>query len=243
MPCDLLRLYGDLASALPAVGDEAFLFTREVLAVPPPVLTTDRMVLRGYQVPTSNHYLSDTVELLGSPTMLRMFAVLIVAVVLHPTPGEVELQFPHPASNVKRVRLRLPHFSPDGEPLSPTGGQEDYWAEPSFFRYQVDGAPVPNGDWQRRPLLKLTNEQEVAGTGTEWMARRDTAVGFGSDQAMIFIAQHILDAAVSDNNGTVDLWGDGPTGALAPHSARLRLAFPDYPPFQDLDPALPANAS
>jgi hypothetical protein len=44
MPCDLLRFYGDVVSELPATQeDEGFLFAREVLAVPPRVMTTDRV--------------------------------------------------------------------------------------------------------------------------------------------------------------------------------------------------------
>ncbi|MDX6245721.1 MAG: hypothetical protein QOE76_3444 [Frankiales bacterium] len=245
MVCDVLTLYGEVAAGLPKIeDDEPFLFTRDVLAEPPSTMTTDRMVLRGYQVPTNGHYLSDTVELLGTPDMMRAFACLLLAVLLHPLPGEVELRFTHPASNVKRIRIRLQHYGTDGEPLTTmrwSAAEPNYWASPLFFRYEV-GTPVGYiGDRDARPLLVLTDESEVGGAGVEWMQHRDTAVGFGPDVALAYIARHILDAAISGHQLTVDLWDDSENGPLRQHSAELRLGFPDYPIYEDLVPPLPID--
>lgn len=198
-------------------------------------------MLREAEVPTNGHRRRDVVQLFASREMVREFALFALAVLFHGLP-EANLSFVHPASTVSTFRVRVPRWDAQGGMVTgarfPAEYGRPYWAEPTFFSYQVGGG-LYVGDPSQRPMVWLTDPSEILGAEPDWWPRRNTAVGFGTDVGLVATCQFFLDMAATTAQDNPSLWDNGPTGELAHTSAELQLVFPEHPWYSQVVDAAP----
>jgi len=225
VPCDLELTFDVVVDQLPVnENDDEFLFTVGTVPQPPEHLTTDRLVVKKGITDVGGSYRLDFLQLAAEPTTLRQLGVLVLGVLLHPDPSTCDVDLIHPASDVKKLRIRFEHPSMDG--------YFEYWAKPIAVQYWASDPFSLLGhvhDTYRRPWFRLTSQDEIGGGEEErWWRERDTVVGFGTDEATVAIARFFLDAAIFDwPRGEYQL--EGPIGneVLHPQTANVRVVLPN----------------
>ncbi len=220
--CDLDLLCGEVAIRLPVRPEEdPFVFSRQSLPEPSPSLRSNHLVLRKGIRESDDCYRSDTVHVFANSSTLRHLAILTLAVLFHPTPGEVHILLTHPESQIKHFRIRFDHRSEE----QPHG----YWATPTALEYWVNSPfPLLNMlDRRQRPGLRLTCKKGYRGDIDEAWRLRDTVVGFGGQEATVAMATLLLDAAVFPfPRGEYKLEGLAGNDVLEPLSADVRIILP-----------------
>lgn len=229
MTCALDATFGGLVATLPESFDgdtDEFVFTRDVLPQPTPVMATDRLVIRAGEHEYNGCHTEDMLDFyFAGNASPRALGVLVLAVLFHPDPETVEVQLTNPRSDIRRLRLRYTH--------SPGGGAE-YFATPTFFRYRPSEVRRHVEPWVHLlhrsdlPELCLTTESELGQiTAAEAeLEPRDTVVGFGREAAMLFIAALLLDFGIDQDQREIDLESDAGFGGVGPSSAEMRLWLP-----------------
>lgn len=223
--CGLQTFYGDLLSRLPRREDDddlastkgeltVVVFDTDSVPVPPTQLPTDAIVLQrghhdwmGYRV--------DRFGLFLDKPACRALGLLILSVVLHPDPEEVEVLLTHPESEMKVLRVGYRHPA-----RSDLGCR--YWATPTRLNYQPQRPPLgpfAHAPVNALPVVRLDqsdrNEQSV--------------VGFGSDVGSINFATLLLDLGLDDNiYNEFELMGEpaGDYRGVGPISAELYIKLP-----------------
>ncbi len=189
-------MYGDLLSALPHQTDDddllstngeltLFLLNAEVVAQPPAVLTSDAIhVHRG--VHDWMGYKVDRFQFCFDKPACRALGLLILGVVFHPEPEEVEVHLTDPASDMKILRVEYRHPVPGDTSCA-------FWREPRYLQYMPfrPVAPNPFSDTppSALPVLRLDMCDED----------EQSVVGFGDDLGAVNLAVLLLALGQSDN--------------------------------------------
>jgi hypothetical protein len=219
MPCDLDSRFAKLAARLP-VDDKTFSFSATTVTRPRPLLTTDRLIIeKGCHF--YEHQRLDCLVFHATKDTYRQLALLILGVVFTDV-RTVEVRLTHPASNIRRLRVRLPQF----EDCS------GYHSRPGVLNYYAREVPRNSLMLERisledLPAFYLTNAEEDVGIReADWNAR-DTVIGFGNDRGNVRLAQLLLDLSRPD--ATInDFFLEGENGmrGVAPRSCEARLWLP-----------------
>ncbi len=221
MNCDLERLFAEVAPRIPTSADEELVLSAATLPRPPTQLTTDRLyIVKGIH---EYHpaFRADVVHVHADKPTYRNLGLLILAVLFHTEPWEVQIELTHPASAIQLLVVESPYKGPDD--IGP-----GYNTRPYVFSYTPE--PTSRFPWDTRtypsklPCFYLTNRDNCVGPTEEDRANRDTVRGFGSDIGSARLAELFLNASQPDN--PVDeytLEGDGGFRGVGYLSAEARF--------------------
>ena len=222
MNCDLERLFGTLARAIPTSLNESFVFSSETLPAPPAHMVTERLYIQKGGHAYESRFYADALWFFAHKRTYRELALLILAIVFHPEPIKVQLELTHPASEIKLLVIQV-----DQDTFASSG----YTTRPHRFEYSPDktdrhpwvGLPFDPIDL---PCFWLTNKEDNIGRQEEW-DNRDTIIGFGNDRASVMLAQFLLDASRPQNKlNEYEFEGDAGWRNLGRWSAEARLWLP-----------------
>jgi len=225
MTCDLARLFGELAAKLPTSGDEELQLSVATLPRPPAHLTTDRIYIwKSIHNYESWGFRADGVHFHADKSTYRHLGLLILAVVFHTEPGEVQVELTHRASDVKLLVVESPF-------KDPFGIVQGYNSRPFVFSYWPQATSrfpwVTGEDPTKLPCFYLTNRENSVGLSEEDRAKRDTVRGFGSDLGSTRLAELLLNASQPDNQVVeYDLEGDGGFRGVGYLSAEAKFWLP-----------------
>ena len=235
MTCDLERVYGALAAALPqcepgAEDWDTLVLSRANVPRPPRSLRTDRIhVERGthsYGSIVADHaYVS-----FRERATARHLGLAIVGTVLHRLPATAEIGLTVPGSDVVRLRVTYEHVAPD----SAAASGHAYWARPEFVTYSPATAErhpdKPEGLGGVEARITTEDDDGVV-VGHPDLAppaeARDTLTGFGSAEASLWFATTLLDlGAPNAAENEVVLENDAGFGGVTLHGCELTLSTP-----------------
>lgn len=224
MNCDLDRLFGPLARAIPTSPNESFVFSSETLPVPPAHMVTERLYIQKGGHAYESRFYTDALWFFAHKRTYRELALLILAIVFHPEPIRVQLELTHPASEIKNIFIEFDYQNTSAFVSS-------YITRPYRFEYFPDktdrhpwvGLPIDRFDL---PSFWLTNKEDNIGRQEEWN-NRDTIIGFGNDRASVMLAQFLLDASRPQNKlNEYEFESDAGWRSLGRWSAEARLWLP-----------------
>ncbi len=222
--CELQRHYSDLLSRLPIQCDDEdlvstngelteVLLDRATVPATPAEMTTDAIRLQrgcrdwmGWRV--------DQFWLTLDKAACRALGLLILGVVLHPEPEEVEVHLTDPESDIKVLRVEYFHQGP---------GELGYVTVPGFLNYhpQQPSGPSPLGGTPVHALPVLRLDQSDP--------EERSVVGFGSDVGSVNLAALLLDLGLADNPyNEIELLGEpgGEGRGVGVASAELSIRLP-----------------
>jgi len=221
---DLARLFGELTGAVPdgPPGEVDFIFSREVLPVPPPELATERVFVSKTYHDYNGWYRADALILFVDPVASRELGVFLLACALH-DPVEARLELPL-ASDVRRFVYRSPTRNGAEVPVGLSQRAQTF----RYFPSQERKHPwLGEADARTLPLLALSTSDESPLTPSDW-EHRDTVFVEGSAAGTVRLAELLLNAGCSWNLvREFDLEGDAGFRGVAPMSAELQIALPD----------------
>lgn len=147
MTCDLERVFGGMMDTIPTspFGDTTFIFSAWTLPVPPPEMSTDRLILTKTTHDWYPAWRADAVWMQAHRRTCRQLGLLILAVVFHETPARVQVALTHPASTVKRLIVEFEYLH------EAHGG---YIARPYAFAYTPE--ETERHPWYDRPWRVIT---------------------------------------------------------------------------------------
>jgi hypothetical protein len=235
LTCDLERVLGPLAARVPTVIDDRtrpFIFSSRTLPVPPESMETDRLVVR-----RGNHFYGgsdyaghqvDAVHFHADRETYRHLGLLILAVLFHEKPTQVDVKLRHPTSDIKQ--LVVVYEYPDA--LYPR-----YQTRPVRFRY--DPWTTERHPWystpggiraEDLPSFELTTNDWVftdgVFDGAKW-AVRDLVHLYGSDRGFVNLAELLLNAGRPDNPVLeYNLEDEGGFRGVGVHSAEVTFWLP-----------------
>lgn len=233
MADDLERLFGALASTLPSVPDadadpDEVVLSASNVARCDDVLSTDRIVIHRARHLTQAIMGDRVVVNLATRATCRMLGLLVLSVLLHAEPATVELRLTNRRSKVRRLRVRYPHVTERRDVLG-----RSYWAVPTLLAYVPDEVhrhpcPPPGNDLV---TVALTDEREVEGIDELFfrpgaVSARDTVTWDGSDRALVWLAELLLNAGADVAPDEIDLEGPENFGGVKAHSAEMTLRLP-----------------
>lgn len=226
MTCDLERVFGALADAVPtsSAGDAELVFSQRTLPVPPAEMATDQLILTKTTHNWHPAWRVDTVWMQAQRRTCRRLGLLILAVVFHELPAQVHVALTHPRSDIKHLIIEYAYLSEDH------GG---YLTRPYAFAYtpqETERHPWYHRPWSWRlpdlPVFVITNMDDLVITPEDW-ERRDTVRGCGSDAASVLFAELLLNAGCPENPVTeYELEGEGGFRGVGEQSAEMRIFLP-----------------
>ncbi len=222
--CDLQRIFGSLADALPKVHDtneyRPVILSTANLPQPPDAIATDRLWLRNPGMHSYDEFPIPSVSLCTDKPASKHLGLLILAVLVHPDPATVEIELTHPATQIQHLRVRFEHPDP-----------ENHWGlatQPSFFVYNTDlpeKHPWTTSAPSSMPVLTLTNRNEMSISFDP--SEVNTLVGFGNDVGSARLAELLLNAGL-DNNPRDEYQLEGEPGfrGVGVASSELQIWLP-----------------
>ena len=194
MPCDLERIYGNLAAQLPETSDEGERFTLDetVISVAPAELSSDNfLVLKGLiqRLPGCR---GDHINIVAPRSAFRQLGLLALAVLFHESCDRSTIHITNPESRIKHLVLEYKHWQ-----KTQVGG---FRVRPWVLGYVPDDAePTHSTDLTGfgAPLLRLTNLSDNQKDERDWQTR-DTLWGFGGTAATADVAEYLLNAGRKD---------------------------------------------
>jgi hypothetical protein len=223
---DLLRLGGPVAEHLALMTPDSRPFRFDASSAPslPSSATTGRIVIIRGLHSYGGYWRADRLGLYATRPTLRALGVIVLASLFARPDSAADITLSHPASDIRTLRIRTPPARPDplqGLALAPLW--YDYWPEQPGRHPWGGGEPVDPTDL---PALYLTNDDELAATDEQWLAR-DTVVGFGTPQGTARFGQFLIDigSPVTERD-EYDLEGEAGFRGVAPLSAELKVSLP-----------------
>jgi hypothetical protein len=225
MTCELERLYRELGEKLPTSPDDEMHLTTTNLPLPPARLTTDRLyIIKASHEYDPGEFLADYLQFHAHKSTYRYMGLLILAVVFHAQPGEIEIELTHPASEIKRIIVESPFMGADDI----HGG---YNKRPYVFCYSPEETSRFPWDTTTSPHLfpcfYLTKPEGWRGPPEVEREARDVVRGFGSDDGCVRLAELLLNASQPSNPvNEYSLEGDGGFRGVGYLSAEARFWLP-----------------
>jgi hypothetical protein len=164
MQCDLERLFGSLAAALPTQPDAEPRLTATTLPRPTAHLRTDRLyITRGLHEYDPGAFRADVAHIHAHRPTYQQLGLLILAVVFHLELEEVVVELTHPTSAIKRLVVESPFRAPND--IRP-----GYNMRPYVFSYSPSVPtrfPWPSsGDPATLPCCYFIDQETLSGFGT-----------------------------------------------------------------------------
>jgi hypothetical protein len=225
MSDDLERVFAELATRLPTSSEDEWRLNAATLPRLPERLTTDRLyIVKGDHIYHPAFH-ADGVHFHADKPMYRNLGLLILAVLFHAEPEEIQIELTHPASAIKLLVVESPYKGPGD--IGP-----GYNTRPYVFSYWPEATSrhpswYPPDDPSKLPCFYLTNRDNTVGPTDADRAQRDTVRGFGSDVGSVRLAELLLNASQPDN--PVDeyvLEGDGGFRGVGYFSAEATFWLP-----------------
>ena len=220
---DLGSAFRNLRKRVPVAPERRFDFRESSFPPLPREFVSDRIVI----VKSTHDYgascQSDQVQIYSDKQTFRHLALLLLGVVLKAIP-KLTVNLSNPGSEVKRVLIK----SEWAELAKNISG---YGSKPTFFKYRTGN--VLRHPWINSgtplgalPSFKLTNEKDAV-YSEEARRNRDTLIGFGSDEAMVRLAELMLNMSRPECKiNEVELEGEPGFRGVAPRSAEAMLRLP-----------------
>lgn len=233
---DVHRLGGPIAEHLALVTPDTDAFRFDASSAPslPPSATTDGIVIERSHCQYGGYWRGDRLVLFATRQTLRALGVIVIASLFAQPDTSADITLSHPASDIRTLRIRTPTPGIPGEGLALAPLWYDYWPEQPG-RHPWDGERIDPLDL---PALYLTNQDEVAATEAQWLAR-DTVVGFGTLRGIARFGQFLVDIGNPVAGGDeYELEGEAGFRGVAPLSAELKIWLPGswgWEPKYDLD--------
>lgn len=228
--CDLERFFGDLASHVPTETGTSFLFVSATFPTLPTTLMTTRLVIQQQWHVYEEGFRADLLCFHAHLATYRQLGLLILAVVLHPGPMEVQVGLTHPASDIKTLCIKWEGSTPVG-----LGGW--YYVQPKGFIYTpshpakypwIKYPPAP----QDLPCFYCASSLTHGGT-TETSQASGTITGFGNDQGHVRFAELLLNISRPQHSyHEYRLEGDAGSRGVGRHSAEVCLYLPGNPAWE-----------
>jgi hypothetical protein len=180
--------------------------------------------VKGFHEYESWAFRADSIHVHAHKPTYRLLGLLIMAVVFHGEPDEVQIELTHPASTIKLLIVESPYRAPYG--MVP-----GYNTRPYVFNYWPSTTTrfpwPPPVDPSKLPCFYLTNRENNIGPTEQDRANRDTVRGFGTDEGSVRLAELLLNASQPDNPvDEYDLEGDGGWRGVGYLSAEARFWLP-----------------
>jgi hypothetical protein len=175
------------------------------------------------RLPRQWGYRADSLQFQAIWETYRHLGLLILAVVFHKQPAQARLNLSHPASDIKQLVVEY-EYPPDYYPA--------YQTRPYRFRYapdETDRHPwylTPGGvRVEDLPSFGLTTAGMIYDEAS--MALRDLVWVWGSDRALVNLAELLLNAG-RPNNPVLgyNLEGEGGFRGVGIHSAEVTFWLP-----------------
>ena len=197
MSCDLERTYSELATKLPEDPDssETFMLDESVIPVPPPEISTDRIVIKRSRIQVLPGCRTDYLELIAPRPVFRQLGLLALAVLFHEQCDRVTVHLTNPASHVKHIVFEYNHWNK----TQVTG----FWTRPWVLGYLPEEAShalstdLTDLQGAGAPLLRLTNLRDCQESEEEW-ENRDTLKGLGGIRSTAEVAEFLLNVGRSN---------------------------------------------
>jgi len=219
-------VFAALAARLPTSSEDELRLNAATLPRPPERLTTDRLyIMKGDHTYHPGWFRADGVHFHADKATYRNLGLLILAMLFHAEPEEVQIELTHPASAIKLLVIESRYNGPDdiGAGYNTRPYVFSYWPA-ATSRHPTWESPV---DPSKLPCFYLTNRDDSVGDTEEERAQRDTVRGFGSDMGSVRLAELLLNASQPDN--PVDeyvLEGDGGFRGVGYFSAEATFWLP-----------------
>lgn len=228
MSCDLDRLYGDLVRIVltTATESEPYVLKAQNLPQPPAWMETDHLYIAKGIHEYEDYFRADMLWWFASKETYGQLALLILAVLFHPDPPEVNLQLTHPASEIKRLVVRY-EYPPSDEYLDAGYNTRPY----AFAYYPGETAWYDHGRYREvsdLPCFWLSGAEPGGDYEAAWKDR-DTVIGFGTDVGATRFAELLLSAGRPDNacvEYALEGDGSGLARSVGRWSAEVRLWLP-----------------
>ena len=229
MSCDLEDLYGDLAQTVLTTASESepYVLKAQNLPQPPARMESDRLYIAKGIHEYEDYFRADALWWFATKETYGQLALLILAVLFHPSPPEVTLRLTHPASEIQRLVVRY-EYSPSDAYLDAGYNTRPY----AYAYYPGESAWYDLGryrDVSDLPCFWLTAAEPRSDYEAAWKAR-DTVIGFGTDVGAARFAELLLTASRPDNacvEYALEGDGSGPARSVGRWSAEVRLWLPD----------------
>lgn len=224
MASDLESLFAELANTIPIGVSDRFVFTSQVLPVPPPYLITDRLLLKKGAHDYDSNFRADVLQFHFHQETCRNLGLLILSIILHPEPAKVHLELTHPASDIKNLIIEFDHKSPDRIVSGYHYLPYDFVYSPNEVeRHPWFGSCIDPSDL---PKIYLTNLKRFVVTDEDWK-QRDTIIGFGGDRGSVLFAELLLNAGrLQSKLNEYHLEGEAGVRGVGPMSAEVTLFLP-----------------
>jgi hypothetical protein len=227
MTCDLERIYGDLARAVPTDVDDAFAFSADNLPPAPERLESDRLIV-SKSVHAYHAYATVQVDFLiteaHKPTY-RFLALALLARVFHAAPGTIALQLTHTRSEIRAIVL---DFDAERDALTWVPGYRTRasrftYAPAALAAYPLASTPAPESTL---PSFNLTNPENMLVSDADWRTR-DIVRCAGSDVGHVRLAEVLLNFARHEEpRDEITLESEHSNGGVARGSAEARFVLP-----------------
>jgi hypothetical protein len=189
MPCDLERVYGELAGRLPEdEGSDPVHLDENVIPAAPPEVTTDRVRIYRSQLQRLPGCRGDNLDVVAPRSAIRQLGLLVLAVLFHDQCDRSILHLTHPDSVLKYIVTEHKHWSKS----EVSGFRFRPWVfgyVPEDIGYTFSTDKVGFG----APLLRLTNLSDCQHDESEWQ-NRDVLHWVGGSAATAQVAEFLLNA-------------------------------------------------
>ncbi len=226
--CDLERIYGAVRRQMnrAIAKGKPFSFSVANLPAPPEKLASPHIVCRKgfHHYHASNRV--DMIQVFADQPGMQLLGLWLLSMLMHPLPSSSQLDLPHRASQIRRMKCDFMHGG------SYWGVQHPgYVSVPSRYRHEPDlplkrfpflEVEIP-GDL---PAFRLTNDADMVVSEAEFQ-QRDTIFGFGNDVAVVRLASLLLDLGhPASKDAEVDLEGELGYRGVAPGSVEVQFVLP-----------------
>ncbi|HVG90339.1 MAG TPA: hypothetical protein VNB54_02510, partial [Alphaproteobacteria bacterium] len=189
MPCDLERVFGDLAGRLPeGEGSDPMRLDETVIPPAPLELTTDRVRIYRNQLQRLPGCRGDNLDVVAPRSAIRQLGLLVLAVLFHEQCDRSILHLTSPDSVLKHIVTEFKHWSKtevSGFWLRPW--VLGYVAEDVGHTFKTDEVGIA------APLLRLTNLSDCQHNESEWR-NRDVLNWVGGASATAEVGEFLLNA-------------------------------------------------